>query len=420
MSDGNIDTLRGSPRPPVLIARAGTPIGLAIARGLRGTGAQVVGASLTPTASTCRSRLWHEVLPVAAPTEAGWLAALREAHARYGRMVLIPADDMMVRLAAERPDELGEMFDYVMPPLPTVDRLLDKSAFHEWALAHDFPVPKSAITRNWAELRAALDDMTFPVVFKPFERTLGWQALSRYKVWRFESAADLERLGFDPFDAADRFVVQEFIPGSDSDVYFCLVYRDREGRELASQVGRKLGQWPAATGNTALAVTHRDERLLDLTRKMLDAAGHVGFGSLEVRVSERDGRMVIIEPTVGRPDLQTALAAAAGCNLVEVGYRDALGLQALPMPRRREAIWMHETAMPRSVLTSVRRPAERRTLLGALRTRRAPVGVFFSFRDPVPFLLEAVTLIGKVARAARFRLGGPPRSRDTVTADVDR
>jgi predicted ATP-grasp superfamily ATP-dependent carboligase len=330
-------------------------------------------------------------------------------------MVLFPADDAVVRIVAEHAGELATQFHFVLPDLPIVDRLLDKSVFHEWALANDFPVPHTAIVNDLGQLRAALREMAFPVVFKPVEHTPLWAAVSRhYKVHRFDSITDLERLPFAPFDAADHFVVQEWIPGRDSDVYFCLTYRNRNGEELAAQVGRKITQWRVDTGSTALAVTHQDAELHTLTRRLLDTAGHVGFGSLEVRRSTRDGRMVITEPTVGRPDLQTTLAAAAGVNLVEMAYRDALKLPASPRRPSREAIWIHETAFPRSVLVAARRRRlDGRALLAALRTRRAPTGAFFSDRDPLPLLLETAKAANKVLGAA-LTIAQKSRKRTTL------
>ncbi len=326
-------------------------------------------------------------------------------------MVLFPADDIVVRIVAEHADELAAQFDFVLPDLPTVDRLLDKSVFHEWALANDFPVPPTAIVDSPAQLRAALREMAFPVVFKPVERTPQWQDFSRWgTAYRLHTADDFERLPFAPFDAADRFVVQEWIPGRDSDVYFCLTYRNRNGEELAAQVGRKITQWRVDTGSTALAVTHQDEELHQLTRRLLDTAGLVGFGSLEVRRSTRDGRMIITEPTVGRPDLQTALAAAAGVNLVDLAYRDALKLPAPPSRPSREAIWIHETAFPRSVLVAARRRRlDGRTLLATLWTRRAPTGAFYADRDPLPLLLETAKVAKKTLRAVLNIARRPPQ-----------
>ncbi|MDQ4032639.1 MAG: hypothetical protein M3332_10385, partial [Actinomycetota bacterium] len=135
-----------------------------------------------------------------------------------------------------------------------------------------------------------------------------------------------------------------------------------------------------------------------------------GFGSLEIRRSTRDGRMIITEPTVGRPNLQTALAAAAGVNLVDLAYRDALRLPALPSRPRREAIWIHETAFPRSVLVAARRRRlDGRTLLAALRTRRAPTGAFYSDRDPLPLLLETAKVANKILQSALITGRRPPK-----------
>ncbi|MGH3974570.1 MAG: hypothetical protein ACRDS9_14760, partial [Pseudonocardiaceae bacterium] len=123
------------------------------------------------------------------------------------------------------------------------------------------------------------------------------------------------------------------------------------------------------------------------------------------------GRMLITEPTVGRPDLQTALAAAAGVNLVDMAYRDALKLPASPSRPSREAIWIHETAFPRSVLVAARRRRlDGRALLAALRTRRAPTGAFFSDRDPLPLLLETAKIAKNALRAALIIARRTPQS----------
>jgi hypothetical protein len=88
-------------------------------------------------------------------------------------------------------------------------------------------------------------------------------------------------------------------------------------------------------------------------------------------------------------------------NLVDMAYRDALRLPAPPSRRRREAIWIHETAFPRSVLVAARRRRlDGYTLLAALRTRRTPTGAFFSDRDPLPLVLETTKVANKMLRAA--------------------
>ena len=161
---------------------------------------------------------------------------------------------------ARNADLLRPLFDFVLPTEPIVQLLLDKSAFRSWAEARGFPVPRTLIVASPAELTDALEQVTYPVIFKPFTRTARWQEASRYKVYRLESADDLARLPAPLFELAPRYVVQEWIPGLDDDVHFCLVYPDRSGRERGHLVGRKLLQWPVGTGNTAVCTIADDDR----------------------------------------------------------------------------------------------------------------------------------------------------------------
>ncbi|MGI5131953.1 hypothetical protein ACQEVB_34475 [Pseudonocardia sp. CA-107938] len=384
---------------PALVAGADTPTGLALAAALQDEGVTVVAMASDPTAPTCSSAAWTAVLPVDGTDAGAWLAALRTAHARYGRCVLLLADDAVVRIVGEHRAEVDALAEIVLPDWSRVEPLLDKTAFHAWATEHGFPVPATAVVTSPAELDAALATMTFPVVVKPFERTAGWQAVSRRdKVRRLDSAADLDTWGFRPFDVADKFVVQEWIPGLDSDVWFCLTYRDRTGREVISQVGRKITQWPVDTGSSALAVTAEHPQLHALTHRLLDAAGHVGFGSLEVRRSTRDGQLYITEPTIGRPNLQSALATAAGANLAVAAYRDALRRpQPAPVPPR-PAVWVHESAFPRSlVVAALRRRLDVVEVVAALARRTKRTGAFGAAGDRAPVRAEWRRLVGRLA-----------------------
>ena len=395
---------------PAVVAGADTPTGLAIAAALQGAGVPVIGLAVDAGMPSCASSAWTAVIAVDGSDAGAWLAALRTAHARYGRCVLLAADDAVVRIIGQHRAAVDALAEVVLPEWARVEPLLDKTAFHAWATEHGFPVPATAVVTSAAELDAALARMAFPVVLKPFERTAAWLAASgRDKVRRLDSAADLDRWGFRPFDVADRFVVQEWIPGLDSDVWFCLTYRDRAGHEILSRVGRKITQWPVDTGSSALAVTAEHPALQALTHRLLDAAGHVGFGSLEVRRSSRNGNLYITEPTVGRPNLQTALATAAGANLPLAAYRDALGLpQPAPVPTR-PAVWVHESAFPRSLVVAVlRRRLDVVEVVAALARRATRVGAFGAAGDRAPVRAEWRRLVRRLVHRRSTAVPAPP------------
>ena len=96
-----------------------------------------------------------------------------------------------------------------------------------------------------------------------------------------------------------------------------------------------------------------------LTEQLFDRAGLVGLASVEVKRDRRDGRYYITEPTVGRPDLQSNLATAAGPNLAVAAYHDARGASVDIEPfRSRNAMWFNE----RNLLTALFVAALRRQL----------------------------------------------------------
>lgn len=402
----------GPARLPVLVGGADSPTGLGVARALRGEDVPVVGLALDPRAPTCRSTLWHEIVPVATACDDAWLDAMAVAARAHGPMVLMPARDDVVAAVAANAAVLRERFVFVMPDEDVVTRLLDKTAFHDWAVREGFPVPRTEIVGDESELADALARMSYPAILKPYERTEAWQAVSRKdKVYRLESAADVESIPFALFDVAPRYVIQEWVPGYDSDVHFCLVYRDRDGTELDHQTGRKIVQWPVETGSTALCVSTDDEELHILTTKLFDAAGLVGVGSLEVKRNRADGSLYITEPTVGRPNLQSNVATAAGVNLTVLAYRDACGLP-VPEPARRRGVWVHEATLPQAVVVALRRGRlDAREVLRALRGPAGRAAAYAARGDVGPLLGEVL----RRARKVRALVGTLSRTRHGST-----
>lgn len=342
---------------PAVVTAADIPVGLGLARALRGLNVPIYGLTSDTDSPCCRSSAWTKVAAVDGDYEDGLLDALLKLSARHPRQVLFPAQDEDVDIVSRHRDLLGEHYRFVLPDHPTVALLADKSVFAAWAHENGFPVPRTVVVSSSDELSAALENLSFPVVLKPSTRSRQWlDAGGRKQHYRLESAATVAHAPYELFAAADQYVVQEWIEGDDSDVHFCLTYRDRTGRELAHQTGRKLVQWPVGTGNTALCTTTDDPAPHRLTERVFDRAGLVGLGSVEVKRDRRDGRYYITEPTVGRPNLQSNLATVAGTNLAVAAYRDACGLPAdSETPRRRNAIWLNERNLLEALVVATRR-----------------------------------------------------------------
>jgi D-aspartate ligase len=391
---------------PVVITGADIPAGLGLARALRGLGIPIYGLALDRHSPFCRSSAWTDISSVPEDSEKEWLEALLKHAARHPRQVLFPAEDGVVEVISRNRELLSEHYLFVLPDRPTVELLADKTVFARWAQENGFPIPRTRIVSSPDELAAALNEVTFPVVLKPTVRDRRWQdAGGRKKHYRLNSPAAVGNAPFKLFDASDRYVVQEWIEGDDSDVHFCLVYRGRSGRELAYQTGRKLVQWPVGTGNTAICASTEDPSLHRLTQQLFDRAGLVGMASLEVKRDRRDGRYYITEPTVGRPNLQSNVATAAGQNLTVAAYHDALGGSTdVGHFRRREAIWLHETYLPPAlVVAASRRQLNLVELARAVLRCRAVMFAYGEVGDMRPLSAMIVRKLRAVARLVTRR-----------------
>jgi D-aspartate ligase len=72
------------------------------------------------------------------------------------------------------------------------------------------------------------------------------------------------------------------------------------------------------------------EELERTTKDFLDQVNYFGFGGVEYKRDARNGRFLIIEPTVGRTDWQEEAATLAGVNIPLIAYRHELDLRPLP------------------------------------------------------------------------------------------
>ena len=199
---------------------------------------------------------------------------------------------------------------------------------------------------------------------------------------------------------------QEWIPGPDSEIYYCLVYFDADSRCLASFTGRKLRQWPRGAGNTSIAEPFECPEIERETMRLFEALRFRGLGSVEFKRDPRDGTFKIMEPTVGRPNLQSEVATANGVNLAWVAYADLSGIDPGPAsPPEKPVRWVNEFTDLRSGFESIKDGSL--SLRGWVRTYRGSMRhALFSWRDPLPFVIAASRNGMDAARAALRRVIG--------------
>ncbi len=390
----------------VVITGAESVTALITARSIRHLRCRIVGVTTDLWAAPTRSNVWSE-LHLTSPDLRAYLHHLVDLGTRLAerkaaqKPVLIVAQDPLVQLVAEHSGELSKYFEFVMPEADAIQRLLDKTAFHAWATAEGFPVPASTIVEKHAELDAALERGPYPLIVKPLVRTAAWDG--PFPSLKFFTLNDIqtpfvhrERL----FEYSPRYVVQQWIPGGDDEVYFCLAYFDRGGTPRAWYTGRKLLQWPLQTGSTAICVNAHAPEFEQMSLELLQRAGLKGLGSVEAKRNPLDGRFYVTEPTVGRNDFQSYVASVGGVNLSAYAALDGFNLPLPPSGRGRPALWFDELG----ALRGLRKSSERKNIWRSIKHARCGLNIgaaLFSWRDPLPAVYRSAMEIKQGLRRLR-------------------
>ncbi|HET7329224.1 FAD-dependent oxidoreductase, partial [Dyella sp.] len=258
---------------------------------------------------------------------------IRLSASRFGgsRPVLFATREDTVRTLSRYRHRLTALYRFTLPSRDVLEALTHKHGFQQLAERFGAPIPPLVRVRAVEDL-AALETLRYPVVVKPGERHASYGRQFR-KAYRIDNAAEAVDLVRRILPVMPDVVVQEWIEGSDADIYFCLQYRDAGGNTSASFTGRKIRSWPPQVGGTAscVAAAEAHAELAEMTSRFFRDAGVVGMASMEYKRDARSGAFRMVEPTIGRSDYQEEVATLNGVNMPYAAYCAELGL-AVPAP----------------------------------------------------------------------------------------
>jgi D-aspartate ligase len=310
---------------------------------------------------------------------------------------LFISSDEMVSFFSQHKKELSEIYLIDFPEEETVNLLLKKNLFSEFALKNNFLIPKTFIIKSKADVYECIDSIDMPCVIKPYLRADKWGNAHFPKVFYFDTKKKLGNIIENILMVESDLLIQEWIPGYDDSIYFCLVYFNEFSNCIASFTGRKLRQWPVGTGSTACAEPFENSHILDETLRLFNGLSYKGFGSLEFKRHSNNGEYYIMEPTVGRQNHQSYLATANGINISVTAY-NSLNQINLPqiVSKPPFTIWIDDPIDIISIFINIFR--------GQLNYGRFFRSIFYkksfrylNFRDPFPLIyLWLVTIPYKI------------------------
>lgn len=298
------------------------------------------------------------------------------------RPFLVLTQEESVEAAAGARQDLMREFLFRLPEHSLVERLLHKSTMQEVAVKAGMPMPKYLHVSSEADLNAA-QSFTFPCILKPSFKDLAYGSKFK-KAYRVDSLDQAQQRYVEMRDIFSDFVIQEWIPGGDDDIYFCLQYRGMDSHCAASFVGRKIRSWPPEVGGTASCSVAPDckDEIEDLMEKFVRHTNLTGFASLEFKRHATTGQLMLVEPTIGRTDYQEEVATLNGVNIPYAAYCHEIMDAHIPnLATTRPTIW--RDARPDRWSKEINGNSD-----PAWAARHNPTDALWRLSDPAPFCLE--------------------------------
>jgi D-aspartate ligase len=377
--------------------------GLGVARSLGRTGIRVLGLDRREDVGF-RSKY---VEPVLCPDPLHEADAFVEHLVQIARaedrkpVLFVTSDDFLLAVARNR-KRLEEFLFLNLPDTEILESIADKYLQYELARGADIPVPATFLVQKPADVGELQlrQQIPFPVFVKAREVT-SWRKAVGGNVKGFiattpkELEAHLEAL----FEKGVEALVQELIPGPDTNHYKACCYVSRNGSVVRSFALQKLRQQPPGFGFGSLVRSVYDPEVLALGKRFLESIDYRGVGSAEFKRDDRDGQLKLIELNP-RYWQQNALAERCQVNFPLAQYMDLTGeLPAQSATYEQNVKWVNMAAD----LDSFRVYRQRGELsFGAwIRSLQGPkVYSNFAPDDPIPGI-HAVTTNLAARRPAR-------------------
>jgi len=300
--------------------------GLAVGRSLGRAGIRVLGLDSRRKVGFFSRYIDASICPHPLEREEEFIAfLLRAASGEKDRPVLfITSDEFLLPVSRNR-KKLEPAYLMNLPPPDIIESIADKYRQYTLALEAGIPVPRTFAVSDRDQLMEQADRIPFPAFIKGAEVTawrgkMGVSAKGIVVTTREELMNAFRTI----FERGIGGLVQEIIPGPDTNHFKSSCYLSRDGRILLAFGLQKIRQQPAGFGFGCLVQSVEYPEMLELGKEFFTKIRYRGVGSAEFKLDPRDGRLKLIELNP-RYWQQNGLAARCGMNFPLTDYLEQTG-----------------------------------------------------------------------------------------------
>lgn len=387
------------PKNPDVIVLGLSPTGLYAVREAARAGHTVWGVG-APGAPGLWSRFLSERISAPAPEDRVEAILRRLARGGGAKPVLIVTSDQDLEAVLAQADTLSEHVHLQGAYRDGLaGRIMDKDVFYRLCEQHGVVYPALWSVRM-EEAAGARDRIAYPAMIKPARIQDVKHLMAGQKGWIVKTPSEFEATVPKIPAEAGTLLMQEIVPGPESNITLWCGYLDRKGQVRQRFTARKLRQYPAGFGSASLVQSETCPETAETAETLLSGLGYRGIAAAEFKRHPETGELKIIEVNP-RPSLWFSVSTGAGVPLVETAIAEARGTPLPPAATQKDGVLWRYTA--KDLATQVFYRLNRDFVLPPPDlSRKSPVtgraDVTGAWDDPMPPFGETITLAGKLAK----------------------
>ena len=250
------------------------------------------------------------------------------------KLLLVPCGDNYIKLLVRNQDKLRGIYEFECISEELLMKLSIKESFYQVCTEHGFSFPKTT-TCSYEDHENLELPFDFPVIIKPSNSVAYWNCRfpHKKKVFVAETREEFEAILKAIYSSSyhDHLILQEYIPGDDSNmrVMNCYCGRDKKVKLIALGNALLEEHSPEGIGSYAAIINGYDEKLAEMMKGFLEGIGYVGFANFDMKYDSRDGSYKLFEMNL-RQGRSSFFVTAAGYNLAKWLVEDVLYHKDLP------------------------------------------------------------------------------------------
>jgi D-aspartate ligase len=237
--------------------------------------------------------------------------------------VLFITSDNFLNVISRNRDKLKKYFFINLPDNLVIESITDKYKQYQLAVRGDIPFPSTYFPKNLEDVSRIKDKIKYPAFLKAKEVT-SWRKIIGGSVKGFilKNPDELVEKYNLIFEKGLEAIVQEVIPGFDTNHFKFCAYVSQNGEFLLQFTLRKIRQNPIRFGIGSVVESVDYPDLMEIGRKFFKNIDYRGVGSAEFKLDEKDGKLKLIELNP-RYWQQVALPDKCDMNFPLVDYLDS-------------------------------------------------------------------------------------------------